>query len=167
MNASDTESFTYRPEEPGDAPAIEALLDRAMGPGRHVLTTYRLREGVEPLAELGLVSERAGEMVGTVRFWPIVIGGFPALLLGPLAIDPAIRNKGCGLGLMQRGLELARKAGHKLVILVGDAPYYAKAGFEPVPPGHLTLPGPVNPARILYVELVSGALDEAKGAVRR
>ena len=166
MAATFETTFDFRPERPADAPAIEALLSRAFGPGRHVLTAYRLREGGEPVFGLGWVGEREGVLVGTVRFWPVMIGNAPALLLGPLAIDPAIRNMGCGLGLMRRGLESAREAGHGLVILVGDPPYYARAGFEPVPPGQITLPGPVDPRRILCRELVPGALSKARGLVR-
>ena len=168
MTVFDPEQFTYRTERADDAPAVEALLDRAFGPGRHVLTTYRLREGVGHIAELALVGEKDGGLVGTIRFWPVVIGtSAGALLLGPLAIDPARRNQGCGLGLMRRGLERAAGAGHRLVILVGDPPYYARAGFAPVPPGRITLPGPVDPRRLLYVELVAGALAAASGTVRR
>jgi predicted N-acetyltransferase YhbS len=167
MAPAPPEPFDYRLEEPGDAPAIAALLDRAFGPGRHVLTAYRLRERNEPAAGLGWIAARGGAVVGTVRFWPVVIGTAPALLLGPLAIDPAIRNMGCGLGLMRRGLESARAAGHRLVILVGDPPYYARAGFAPVAAGRMTLPGPVDPRRILCCELVPGALARAAGAVRR
>ena len=159
--------FTYREERSSDAPAIERLLDRAFGPGRHVLTAYRLREGVEPVAGLGWIGERDGAIVGTVRFWPIQIGESPALLLGPLAIDPAIRSMGCGIALIGHGLDHARDAGHRLVILVGDQPYYARAGFMPVPPGRITLPGPVDPRRLLYIELVAGALHTIEGRARR
>lgn len=166
MTLFDPEQFSYRRECDDDGSAIEALLDTAFGPGRHVLTTYRLREGVDDLRELALVGEKDGELVGTMRFWPVVIGeGTPALLLGPLAIDPPRRNQGCGLGLMRRGLERARDAGHRLVILVGDLPYYARAGFTPVPDGQILLPGPVDRRRLLYFELVPGALEAARGLV--
>jgi predicted N-acetyltransferase YhbS len=167
MAAVPPDLFDYRLEEPGDAPMAEALVDRAFGPGRHVLTAYRLREESSAVAGLGWIGLRDGVLVGTVRFWPVMIGEAPALLLGPLAIDPAIRNMGCGLGLMRRGLERARTAGHRLVILVGDPPYYARAGFAPVPIGQMTLPGPVDARRILYVELVAGSLSGAHGRVRR
>lgn len=160
------QDFSYRSEQPGDAPAIDALLDHAFGPGRHVLTAYRLREGSRPVGALGIVGEKDGRFLGTVRFWPIVIGGTcQALLLGPLAIDPSIRNQGCGLGLMRRGIERAAAAGHRLIILVGDPPYYARVGFKPVEKDRLTLPGPVDPSRILALELVPGALGEASGIV--
>jgi predicted N-acetyltransferase YhbS len=102
-----------------------------------------------------------------VRFWPILIGDTPALLLGPLAIDPAIRSMGCGIALIRHGLERARDGGHRLVILVGDQSYYARAGFMPVPPSRITLPGPVDPRRLLYFELASGALQTFEGRARR
>jgi len=158
-------SYAVRPERPADQSAIDDLLARAFGPGRHVLTANRLREGVEPIAELSLVAEEDGALVASVRFWPIRIGSAPALLLGPLVVAPDRRNQGYGLAVMRRGLELAGKAGHRLVMLVGDPPYYARAGFAPVPPGRIALPGPVDPRRVLAVELVPGALAEATGRV--
>lgn len=159
--------FTFRAELTGDAAAIEHLLDHCFGPGRHVLTAYRLREGVDPIAELGLVAFEEDRLIGSVRFWPILIGASetPALLLGPLAVDPARRNLGAGIALMRRGLELATAAGHRLVILVGDAPYYARAGFKPVPHGQITLSGPYDPDRLLAFECVAGALAQAEGEV--
>lgn len=156
--------FSYRAERVGDGPIIEALLDRAFGPGRRALTAYRLREGSEPVAGLGVVAERNERLAGTVRFWPVVIGAVSeALLLGPLAIDPKYHNQGCGVGLMRRGIALAAGQGHRLIILVGDLPYYARVGFGRVPEGQITLPGPVDPNRLLALELVPGALRGAEG----
>jgi predicted N-acetyltransferase YhbS len=104
--------------------------------------------------------------VGSVRLSPVQAGAVPALMLGPLTVDPAFEGRGIGAALMRRGLDSAREAGIALVLLVGDAPYYGRFGFRPVPPGQLVLPGPVNPARFLAAELESGALDAAKGEVR-
>jgi predicted N-acetyltransferase YhbS len=167
MTAAASAPFIYRAERPEDGPAIDALMDRALGPGRHALTAYRLREDNAHLFELALVGEREDRLVGTVRFWPVAIGQAAALLLGPLAIDPPVRNMGCGLGLMLRGLAGARAAGHRLVILVGDPPYYARAGFAPVPAGRIMLPGPVDARRILHIELAPGALADVRGTACR
>jgi predicted N-acetyltransferase YhbS len=97
---------------------------------------------------------------------PIVIGGAPALLLGPLIVEPVFRSQGIGEALVKRSLEAAKTAGWKLVILVGDEPYYARMGFKQAPEGQISLPGPVDPARLLYCELEPGALAAAKGAAR-
>ena len=98
---------------------------------------------------------------------PILCGGEPALLLGPLTVEPAFRSRGLGEALVMKSLDAARKAGHKLVLLVGDAPYYARAGFKPVPHGQLIMPGPVDPERLLCCELQEGALAAAEGKITR
>ncbi len=145
---------------------VEHLLDEAFGPGRFAKTAYRLREGTEPIAELCFVAMRAGRPIGAVRLSPITIGGTDALFLGPLVVHPDHKNRGHGLALMQKALATAKKRGHRLVVLVGDAPYYARADFRPIPRGQVRLPGPVDPARLLAHELVEGSLAEARGMAR-
>lgn len=161
-----TVSSDILPERPEHLAAIEALLDTAFGPGRYAKTAYRLREGTRPIAELSFVAAIEGAVIGSVRFSPITIGGAPALLLGPLAIHPDHKNRGHGLALMRAGLAAAKAAGHRVVMLVGDEPYYARAGFARLPHGKVRLPGPVDPARLLALELVSGALDGVGGMAR-
>jgi predicted N-acetyltransferase YhbS len=146
--------------------AIEEMLDEAFGPGRFARTAYRVREGTVPIPELSYVAMLDDRPAGSVRLSPITIGGTPALFLGPLVVHPDFKNKGYGLALMRRALETAKAAGHKLVILVGDAPYYARAGFAQIPVGQVRLPGPVDPQRLLAVELVPGALSQARGMAR-
>ena len=151
-----------------DQPLIEQLLDIAFGIDRRVKTSYRLREGSASADGLSLVVRDAEVgLAGSISFWPLVIGktGTPALLLGPLVVHSKRQNLGVGLALMQEGLARAKAKGHKLAILVGDAPYYARVGFQKLPEGRLILPGPVNLERFLYVELVQGALAEARGLV--
>jgi predicted N-acetyltransferase YhbS len=157
-----------RPEHLAD---INALLDLSFGPGRYAKTAQRLREGNVAVPELCYVAFQ-GEgaerrLVGSLSFWPINIGGVPGLMLGPLAVVPAIRGQGVGINMMRRGLDDAKALGYRLVILVGDQNYYVKVGFGPVPPGRLTMPGPVDPARFLYRELDMGAIGHAKGAVTK
>jgi predicted N-acetyltransferase YhbS len=153
---------------PADTAAIEQLLDLSFGIDRRIKTSYRLREGSAPIEDLSLVIRDPGlGIVGCISFWPLRIGkeGTPALLLGPLAVHPERQNIGIGLALMQLGLARAAAVGHALVVLVGDEPYYARAGFRKLPVGRLELPGPVDPARFLYRELARGALDSAHGLV--
>jgi predicted N-acetyltransferase YhbS len=87
------------------------------------------------------------------------------LLLGPLAVHPERQNLGIGLDLMRTSLALAKAQGHRLVILVGDLPYYARVGFAKAVPGRLLFPGPINPDRLLFLELVPGAMGDAEGLV--
>jgi len=161
-------SFLVEPTKDSDQPLIEQLLDIAFGIDRRVKTSYRLREGSTPADGLSLVVRDADVgLAGSISFWPLAIGvtGTPALLLGPLAVHPKRQNLGVGLTLMQQGLSRAKASGHRFVILVGDAPYYGRVGFETLPEGQLLLPGPVDPKRFLYVELVQGALAGMRGLV--
>ena len=159
--------WEIRAEQEGDARAIEALVDRCFGPGRYAKTVYRLREGVAPDARLSFVAVRDGVLLGSVRFWPVLIGGQSSLLLGPLAVEPELRGKGIGISLMQRGIEEARALGFATTILVGDEPYYSRVGFARIPPGRVRMPGPVDPERLLGLALKSGALDALSGDVKR
>ncbi|MBV8976572.1 MAG: N-acetyltransferase [Alphaproteobacteria bacterium] len=159
--------WEIRPEEPGDAGAVLALDNDAFGPGRHAKSAYRLREGVQPVSELGFVAVENAELVGSVRFWPIAVGDASSLLLGPLAVKQGLRGRGIGIDLMRRGIERARVLGHASIILVGDEPYYARVGFAKLPRGSVRFPGPVDPARILGLGLQKEALENLRGDVRR
>jgi predicted N-acetyltransferase YhbS len=161
--------WQVRSEQEADAKEIDALVILCFGAGRFAKTAYRLREGVAPVAGLGFVAARGSKegLLGSVRFWPVRIGGHGSLLLGPLAVRPELRGQGIGISLMQHGLEAARKLGFESVVLVGDEPYYAKVGFARLPPGRVTFPGPVDPARVLGLSLVPGAVLSLSGQVRR
>jgi predicted N-acetyltransferase YhbS len=159
--------WDIRPECADDIEAVEALNRASFGPGRFAKSAYRLREGVHCEAALSFVAMEDGILRGSIRFWPVDIGGAPALLLGPLAVQADQRGRGIGIALMNRGIAEARTLGHRAIILVGDAPYYARVGFSPIPPGRLRFPGPVDPARLLGLALSPGALDTLAGDVRR
>jgi predicted N-acetyltransferase YhbS len=155
-----------REEHPIDAPAREALLDACFGEERFRKTCERLREGRKPADGLSLVVERDGRLVGTVRLWHVSAGpGRPALLLGPIAVDPALQGLGLGAKLMRAALNRAAALGHSAVLLVGDAPYYARFGFSAAPTERLWLPGPYERERFLGLELRPGALAGARGLV--
>jgi predicted N-acetyltransferase YhbS len=161
-------TFTISETGASDHDAIEALLDVAFGLDRRTKSSYRLREGNVAVPGLSLVARDAeGKLAGTVSFWPLAIGeaGSPALLLGPLAVDPGHQGLGIGLAVMREGLKCAQAQGHGLVILVGDEPEYAKVGFHKLPQGLLIMPGPVNPDRFLYRELRPHTLDGVSGVV--
>lgn len=161
--------WAIRAEEERDKGAVEALADRCFGPGRYAKTAYRLREGVDPDERLSFVAVRAtdGVLLGSVRFWPVLIGSQPSLLLGPLAVEPELRGKGIGISLMQRGIEEARGLGFASMILIGDEPYYGRVGFAKLASGRVRMPGPVDPERLLGLALKPGALDALSGEVKR
>ncbi|WP_375456918.1 GNAT family N-acetyltransferase [uncultured Methylobacterium sp.] len=156
-----------RAEHHRDVAAREHLLDACLGPNRRARTSERLREGRLPARGLAFAATRAGILVGTLRLWHVLAGvGRPALLLGPLAVDPALQGQGLGRVLMQAGLGRAEALGHGAVLLVGDAPYYARFGFSDDRAAGLTLPGPFDRARFLGLELRAGALRGAEGLVQ-
>jgi predicted N-acetyltransferase YhbS len=163
--------WEIRLEAPSEAAAVEALNAEAFGPGRFAKSAYRLREGVAPIASLSFVAvERVGSadvLRGSVRFWPIRVGGHEELLLGPLAVRGDQRGRGIGIGLMQAGLDAARKGPWRGVLLVGDEPYYTRVGFSRLPPGRVKFPGPVDQNRILGLSLKSGEILNLSGEVRR
>lgn len=156
-------ALELRPLNDADWPQITRLDERAFGPGRFARTAYRLREGVAPEYSLSFVAHVGTFLVGSNIMTPIVVGGEQALLLGPLTVDPSFRSRGIAEALIKRSLAAARTAGHKLVLLVGDAPYYARTGFKPAPAGRFLMPGPVDPARVLVCELAPGALEANPG----
>lgn len=153
------------PESPADAEAVEKLNERAFGPGRFARSAYRLRENNPPDLSLSFVAFVGTLLVGSNCMTPINCGGHPALLLGPLTVDPAFRQRGIGAALVKASLDAARVQGHKLVLLVGDEPYYKRFGFKRVPRGKLTMPGPVDPQRVLICELTENALDGVSGQI--
>ena len=159
-------SLTILPETPDDAAAIERLHERTFGPGRFAKTAYRIREDLEHLRELSFTARVGTLLVGSVWLTAICIGETKALLLGPLTVEPAFRERGIGQALIERALAQAKAEGHRLVVLVGDEPYYAKCGFNRIPKGQVKMPGPVDPARLLICELAAGAFDGVAGTIR-
>src|SRR5258708_5680112 len=149
--------FAIRAEKVSDVVAREALLDACFGENRHMRTCQRLRDGRAPAEGLALSVVRQGRLVGTVRLWHVSAGDIPALMLGPLAVDDCCRGLGVGAALMDRALDIARQRGHGAVILLGDAPYYARFGFSVDKTGELSLPGPFERDRLLGLELSDGA----------
>ena len=158
-------SVVVAPEQAADAAAVERLSERAFGPGRFARTAYRLRERARPDPSLCFVARISTLLVGSNQMTAIRCGVVPALLLGPLTVDPAFRSRGIGAALVDRSIGAAKAASHRLMILVGDEPYYRRFGFARVPRGQLTMPGPVDPARLLYREIVDGVMAEAKGSI--
>ncbi|RVT84310.1 N-acetyltransferase [Rhodobacteraceae bacterium CCMM004] len=157
-------AYDLRREEPGDAWEVEALFDLCFAPGREALSSYRLREGVAPLAGLCCVArDPDGVLAAAIRYWPVRVGEAAALLLGPIAVHPTRQGEGLGALMLQESLGRAAAAGHRRVLLVGDAPYYGRFGFSRL--DGVEMPPPTNPARVLGLPLVPGAWDGVAGPV--
>lgn len=156
-------------ETAADVAAREALLDRTMGPKRRKKSSEKLRRGRRPSEGLAFVARDAsGGVAGTVRLWDVRLGegGAAVLLLGPLAVDPSLKNAGIGSALMRHAIAEAARLGHAAILLVGDAPYYARFGFSAEKTGSLAMPGPYERHRLLALELVEGALDGVHGTLK-
>jgi len=151
------------PETGEDWWEVEALFDLCFAPGREALSSYRLREGVAPVAGLCLVAREAGVLAGAIRYWPVRVGAAPALLLGPVAVHPTHQGEGLGGYLILESLERARGLGWQRALLVGDAPYYGRFGFRRLQ--DVEMPPPTNPARVLGLALTEGAWDGVAGRV--
>ncbi len=155
-----------KPETEADWWEVEALFDLCFAPGREALSSYRLRDGVSAVPGLSLVArDENGILAGAIRFWPVRVGTAEALLLGPVAVHPTHQGEGLGAVLIQGGLEAARAQGWHRVMLVGDAPYYGRFGFERL--DHVEMPPPTNPLRVLGQALRPGAWDNVSGVVSR
>lgn len=152
-------------EQPGDRWQVEQLFDLSFAPGRELLSSYRLREGVAPVAPLCLVSKEDGAVGGAIRYWPVRVGDRPALLLGPVAVHPTRQGEGLGALLIRTSLGRAARLGHARVMLVGDAPYYGRFGFRRL--DGVRMPPPTNPDRVLGAALRPGAWDGVAGPVSR
>ncbi|GGE19344.1 N-acetyltransferase GCN5 [Aureimonas endophytica] len=156
----------YAQDTPEHDLAVTALSDEAFGPGRFVRAAERVREEVPHDRSLSFVATVGRTVAGSVRQTPILIGERPALLLGPLVVKPAFKGLGIGRTLMRMAAEAAEAAGETVILLVGDRAYYMPLGYHPVPSGAVTLPGPVDPQRVLALPLAPGALDGLSGRVR-
>ncbi|MEE3360313.1 MAG: N-acetyltransferase [Pseudomonadota bacterium] len=157
--------FTLAQEKPEDWWEVEALYDHCFAPGRTALSSYRLRDGIAPVSNLCLVArDEVGQVGGAIRYWPIRVGGVKSLLLGPVAVHPIAQGEGLGALLITKSLEVARDDWDR-VLLVGDAPYYSRFGFQKL--DGVEMPPPTNPDRILGYPLKDGAWNGIKGKVRK
>ena len=161
-----TSKLQIRPEMPGDDCAIDALLSTAFGPGALARAAFRVREQAPHDPDLAFAGFCGDRLVASVRLTPVLIGDTPGFLLGPLVVDPAYKSSGYGRELVRHALDAAAKQGHRLIVLVGDAPYYGPLGFAAIPAGSVTMPGPVDPARLLAAEIVPGAAAGLSGQIR-
>ena len=157
-------AIAYRPELPADAPLIAALIDRAFGPGRHAKAADRLREGNTLIPDLSFTAWDGETLVGSVRLWPVAIGGASVVFLGPIAVEAQLRKHRIGQTLVEMACEAAA-AGWRAVLLVGDAPYFGRVGFDAAPAKAVRMPGPVDQRRVLLKALREGGADGLAGLV--
>jgi predicted N-acetyltransferase YhbS len=159
-------ALTFASERPEDARLADGLIDRAFGPGRFAKTAERLREGNRLRPDLSVCAWDGDQLAGVVRLWPVLIGGTPAVFLGPFAVDAPWRSRKLGRALIERAVARCEAAGERVILLVGAKAYFEPLGFLQVPMGRLSLPGPVDPARLLWRSLGEGATEGLQGAVR-
>ena len=158
--------FELHPETADDWWEVEALYDLCFAPGREALSSYRLRDGVPPVADLSSVArDPDGILAGAIRYWPVHVADHTALLLGPIAVHPTRQGEGLGGFLIRSSLHLAQDHGWARVLLVGDAPYYQRFGFTRL--DGVEMPPPTNPDRVLGHALQSQAWDGITGQVTR
>jgi predicted N-acetyltransferase YhbS len=159
-------NYVLTEEQPSDWWEVEALYDLCFSPGRTALSSYRLREDVDPVRTLCLVArDEVGVLAGAIRVWPVRVGHAHALLLGPVAVHPTRQGEGLGAWLIYSCIDIAWEEGWPRMLLVGDAPYYGRFGFEKL--DGVEMPPPTNPDRILGLELVEGGWDGIVGPVTR
>lgn len=163
-------AVTLAPECARDAAAVDALVAAAFGPGRYAKTAERVRERAVFRPDLSVCAwafedAAGGELVGAVRLWSVLVGETPALFLGPIAVAPHRRGRGVAAQLTARACERAAGAGERLVVLVGDPSRFEPMGFCAAPLGRVTLPGPVDPRRILWRAIGGGSLDAVSGPI--
>lgn len=157
----------FRPVEDRDHEEIAALNALVLGPGRFARSAYRAREGLDLHSPYCRLAELGHRIIAACRMAPVTIGGCDGvIMLGPLVVAPTHANLGYGRRLIRDGIEAASVAGIRLVVLVGDEPYYGRLGFTRVPPGQMAMPGPADPSRILALELAPGALANYSGQIR-
>lgn len=153
-----------RPETPDDHPAIDAIIERAFGPGRYAKSSERLREGNAPLWGVGMAALEAGRPIGCARMWPVMVGERRVAFLGPLAVEAEARKHGIGADLVNAACAAAAAAGFEAVLLVGDMPFFSRCGFA-VASG-VRMPTPTDARRILVKALVPGGADGLEGVAR-
>ena len=158
--------YQLTPETQDDWWEVEALLDLCFAPGREALSSYRFRDGIDRVADLSVVARDGdGILAAAIRYWPVRVGGQPALLLGPVAVHPTRQGEGLGGALIRDTLARAVGLGWDRVMLVGDEPYYRRFGFRRL--DDVVMPPPTNPDRVLGRALVPGGWDGVAGPVRR
>lgn len=159
-------SLKSRPATRADEPGIAILHDRVFGPGRFARTAYRVREARPGVSRLCRVVDVNGRIAASIHLTDILIDRKPgAALLGPIGVDPDFQSQGFGKELMSEAIDACRTGGVRMILLVGDEPYYGRFGFKATPPGQITLPGPVNTQRLLALELEPGAFAQFSGRV--
>lgn len=159
-------ALTLQSERPQDGPLVEALVDRAFGPGRFTKVSERVREFAAFAPELSICAWAQDRLLGVARMWRVRVGDTPVTFLGPFAVEQGERNAGFGARLIDRACEAARAAGETHVLLVGDEAYFGRIGFSAAPGRDVVMPGPVDQRRVLVRPLTSDA-GELSGRVQR
>ncbi|HEX4096466.1 MAG TPA: N-acetyltransferase [Caulobacteraceae bacterium] len=154
-------ALILQPERPQDGPLVDALIERAFGPGRYAKASERVREFATFAPELSVCAWSGERLLGCARMWHVRVAGRPVMFLGPFAVEQGERNAGFGARLVARACEAAQAAGATHVVLVGDEPYFSRVGFAAAPGRQVILPGPVDQRRVLVRALTADACELA------
>ena len=120
-------SVAIRPESPDDTDAIRHVVAAAFGRDGEAQLVDRIRASPGYVAEMALVAEVGGEVVGHVMVSHAVVrneGGDRRIsMLSPLAVHPGHQRSGIGSALVRASLSVADALGEPLVVLEGDPAY--------------------------------------------
>jgi predicted N-acetyltransferase YhbS len=157
-----------RNETAADDDAIRRLTRLGFGKDHPARNIWQLREG-PPINDLCLVAQDeggdgggnkggAGDLLGSIRFWPITVAGLPSVLLGPLAVDPALRGQGVGKALINDGLRRAKTGPWSFCFVSGEPEYYVRLGFSKISANEVDLPAPIEDERLHLISTSTNSI---------
>jgi putative acetyltransferase len=156
-----------RAERDTDHAAVHAVNAAAFPTPMEADLVDALRREADPL--VSLVAERAGAILGHILFSPVTLDGRPDLRimgLAPMAIAPEHQRSGIGSALVRAGLDECRQRGFSAVVVLGHPEYYPRFGFSPAVRYGIRSEYDVPDEVFMAMELVPGALRDARGTVQ-
>lgn len=159
--------INIRLEQLQDKDGIEELYGLSFSPGRYVKTVFRMREKYDHLINISHVALIGDNIIGSVRYWNILVNSSPALLLGPVVIHPNYRGEGYGKELLECSIQNCKISNFKLIFLIGDFLYYSKIGFKKLEEKKISFVGPVNKDRLLYINFGDNIIEDHEKIIIR
>jgi putative acetyltransferase len=159
-------TLQIRDETSADFGGVSEVIRRAFGREDEASLVDRLR--AQGYVRRSLIAETDGRIVGHVLFSALDIvsptSTVSALALAPVAVLPEWQRQGIGSQLIERGLEISRNYGHRIVTVLGHPNYYPRFGFSAELAARLDSPFAGKPS-FMALELVAGALEGVAGRV--
>ena len=154
-----------RPARSADHEAIARILVDAFGGPAEARLVELLRGSDAYVADLELVAQEDGEVVGHILLSKVRVGDEAALALAPMAVAPSHQRKGVGTALARAGLELVAGRSEAAVIVLGHPGYYPRFGFVPARRFGIEPPWPGIPDEAFLVLPLPGYTDACRGVV--